>query len=172
MVADEDEQDPLVEVAPPEAAQEAPEGAVDLDHLRPELLALGPAHVGDLVRADEVHPDKRRHALRRRGAGVRVADVVERLAVQERPVVAGVGSDERDPVPRVDRGAAGDRRVDGDRVVREPLKQRTRFRREVVGGGEDAEDVRVRLADVEPPVEPDVRGNSVVAREEARFERG
>ena len=111
MVADEDEEDPFVEVPPLEAAQEAPERAVDLGHRLAELLTLGPAHVRDLVRADEVRPDERRQALRRRGAGVRVADVVERLAVQERPVVAGVRGDERDPVPRVDGDAPRERRV-------------------------------------------------------------
>ena len=125
-------------------------------------LAMSPAKVIEEI--------KQSGLTGRGGAGVRVADVVERLAVQERPVVAGVRGDERDPVPRVDRDAPRERRRHGDRVVREPLEERPRLRREVVGRRKDPEDVRVRLADPEPPVEPDVRGNPVVAGEKPCFE--
>ena len=170
MVADDDEEDLPVRAAAPEPPDEPGEGAIDVLEGGAELEALGPVRVGHLVRPEEVRPRERRKFPRVERPHVRVADVVERLAVEELPVPPRVRGGQREDVLHVDRGAACDRAGHGHRIGREPLVERAGVGREEVRGGEDAEDVRVRLREAEAAVQPDVRRDAVVTRIETRQE--
>jgi hypothetical protein len=83
VVPEQDEEDLLVRAMPLQPADEAPEGIVDVLERGPELGALRPVGVRDLVRTEEVRPGELGESPHVEGSQVRVADVVEGLPVEE-----------------------------------------------------------------------------------------